>query len=202
MRGNLTRRGKNSWRLKFDLPTANGQRETRYHTFRGTKAEAQAEAAKIIASAATGQYVDASKETVSQFVERWLKDWAQSNVSGKTFERFEELVRKITKQLGDLPIQKLRPSHLQALYSALSREGLADRTRLHIHRVAHRMLGHAVQWEVLHRNPAASVDPPTVKAQEIEILTPVQVMQVLQGIRGRSIYLDCLAGSCVGHAPG
>ena len=45
MRGNLTRRGKSSWRLKFDLGTdpVTGKRLTQYETVRGTKKEAQAE---------------------------------------------------------------------------------------------------------------------------------------------------------------
>jgi hypothetical protein len=85
MRGNLTRRGKSSWRLKYDLGTdAAGNRQRRYVTLRGTKTQAQAEAAKILASLAGGMHVDPSGETVAAFVERWLKDWADDNVSNKT----------------------------------------------------------------------------------------------------------------------
>jgi hypothetical protein len=41
MKGNITRRGKNSFRLKFDAGNdANGKRKIQYHTFRGTKREA------------------------------------------------------------------------------------------------------------------------------------------------------------------
>ena len=45
MRGNITRRGKASWRLKFDLGTdpATGKRQTQFVTMRGTKKEAEAE---------------------------------------------------------------------------------------------------------------------------------------------------------------
>jgi hypothetical protein len=67
MKGNLTRRGKASWRLKFDAGTdpASGKRLTKYVTLKGTKAQAQAEAAKIIASTVTGEFVDPSQETVA-----------------------------------------------------------------------------------------------------------------------------------------
>jgi len=45
MRGHLQRRGKNSWRLKFDLGRASvGERSTTYITLKGTKAQAQAQA--------------------------------------------------------------------------------------------------------------------------------------------------------------
>jgi len=47
MKGHLQRRGKNSWRLKFDLDRdAAGIRSTRYVTVTGTKAQAQATRAR------------------------------------------------------------------------------------------------------------------------------------------------------------
>lgn len=191
MKGSITRRGKNSWRIKFDLGTdpVTGKRQTRFHTFRGTKAQAQIEAAKLIAGAATGQYVDASKETVTQFVERWLRDWAAANVSNKTFTRYEQLLRKhVCARVGNLPIQKLKAANLQSIYAGMARDGLADRTRLHVHRVVHRMLRHAAQWGVVHQNAAALADAPTVVGKEVEILTPAQVQAVLAKLRGRTLY--------------
>jgi hypothetical protein len=58
MKGHIRRRGKRSWEIKFDLGTdpATRKRLTRYHSFKGTKDEAKAEAVKIIAMATNGQY--------------------------------------------------------------------------------------------------------------------------------------------------
>jgi integrase len=189
MRGNISRRGKHSWRIKFDVPSGTtGKRETRYVTVRGSRAQAQAEAARIITSAASGTYVDPSKETV-QFVERWLRDWANANTSNKTFTRYEQLLHKhLCARVGSIPIQTLRASHLQAIYTAIAKEGLADQTRLHLHRVTHRMLGHAQQWGVVASNAAAVVDAPRVKPREIEVLTPKQVQTVLEKLRGRPLH--------------
>jgi integrase len=189
MRGSIVRRGKSSWRVKFDVGITAGKRETKYVTIRGTKAAAQAEAAKIIASTATGQFVDPSKETVTQFAERWLRDWVASNVSSKTFTRYEQLLRKhLCARVANTPIQKLRAADLQSIYAAMAREGLADQTRLHVHRVTHRMLGHAQQWGIVAANVAAVVDAPRVKAREIEVLTTAQIQAVLGTLRGRPLY--------------
>src|SRR3954463_4642183 len=144
--GNITRRGKHSWRLKFDIGRnpATGERQTRLVTVRGTKKQAQEELAKLIASTATGQYVDASKATVAQFAERWLRDWAARNTSNKTYTRYEQLLRKhVCAKIGTIRIQKLRAADLQAVYGSM--QSLSDRTRLHAHRVTHRMLRHAAQ---------------------------------------------------------
>jgi hypothetical protein len=66
-----------------------------------------------------------------------------------------------------------RASRSTRLYASM--DGVADRTRLHTHRVVHRMLRHAAQWGVVHANVASMVDAPRVKAEEIEILTAQQV---------------------------
>ena len=51
MKGNITRRGKNSFRLKFDAGIdANGKRKIQYHTFRGSKREAQDKLTELMAS--------------------------------------------------------------------------------------------------------------------------------------------------------
>jgi integrase len=115
-----------------------------------------------------------------------LRDWAAVNLSAKTFERQEELLRiHVLPKLGSVPIQKLRAVDLQSLYASLK---VADRTRLHAHRVIHRMLGHAAQWSVVHQNVATLVDAPAVKSTEIGILTAAQIQTLLQALRGRSMY--------------
>jgi integrase len=191
MKGNLTRRGKNSWRLKFDAvgrDPATGKRDIKYVTIRAaTRKQAQAEAAKILAAEVTGQFVDPSAETVADFIERWLTTWAKQNVSGKTYERYADLLRNhVTSRIGATPIQRLRAADLQAIYAAMA--GLSDRTRLHTHRVIHRMLRHAEQWGVVHQNVARRVDAPAVRATEIEVLTPPQVQAVLATLEGRTLY--------------
>src|SRR4029077_2797326 len=75
MKGNTTRRGKNSWRIKFDIEGAPGKRETRFVTVRGTKREAQVEAAKLIAAASKGEYVEPSKVAVADFVRARVDQW-------------------------------------------------------------------------------------------------------------------------------
>jgi integrase len=188
---NITKRGKNSWRIKFDVEAEPGAgRQTRFVTFRGTKAAAKIEAAKITAGIANGEYVEGSKETVAEFVTRWLRDWTKGNTSNKTYSRYEELLRlHVVPHVGTKRIQKLRAADLQSAYATLQREaGLAARTVLHVHRAVHRMLRHAAQWGVVHQNVATLVDAPSVPDTEIDILTSGEVQVVLRTLKGRPIY--------------
>jgi integrase len=190
MKGSLIRRGARSWRLKYDLPSdPAGRRVTKFVTLRGTRRQAQEEANKILAGIATGTHVDASQETVAQFVERWLRDWADHNVCHKTGTRYAQLLRgHLAARVGHLPLQKLRAADLQSVIAAMAQAGLADRTRLHMHRVTHTMLKHAAQWGAVARNIATLVDAPRVQSREVEILTPAQLQTVLETLRGRALY--------------
>ncbi len=192
MTGHVRRRGERSWELKFDAGGApgTGKRITRYSSFRGTKRDAEVELAKLVAAAANGEQVDPSKLTVSEFLDRWERDWCASNVSPKTAERYGELLRlHVRPTLGAMKLQKLRPVHLSELYGSLRRDvKLAARTIGHVHRVLHRALGHATGWDVVTQNIAARVSPPRVSHREIEILTPAQVKVILATARNRRIY--------------
>ena len=122
MRGHIRRRGERSWEVKFDLGSdpITGKRETRYASIKGTKREAQAELIRLMDAVRRGDYIVPSKVTVSEFLDRWDKDWAANNVSPKTRERFSQLItHQVQPHLGNMPIQKLRGVHLSELYGRL-----------------------------------------------------------------------------------
>lgn len=191
MSGHIRRRGKRSWEIKFDVGTdpLTGERKTKYHSFKGTRREAEIEAARLITAATTGELVDPSRITVAEFLDRWERDWLLGNVSTKTAETYRDHLKHPRRRLGTLALQKLRPVALAELYAALLREtGLAPRTVGHIHRILHRALGHAVQWNLIRNNPAEVVDPPRVPSTEIEILSAEELQALLVKLRGRTIY--------------
>ena len=70
MRGCITRRGKRSWRLKFDTGTdlLTGRRTTTYVTVRGKRADAQRELTRLLSQADTGTLVEPRKTTPSPSV--------------------------------------------------------------------------------------------------------------------------------------
>jgi integrase len=212
MSGHIRRRGERSWELKFDtgVDALTGKRLTKYHSFKGTKREAQAELVRLMETARQGIYVDPSKATLGDFLDRWERDWAAMNVSPKTSERYAELLRvHIRPHLGALPVQKLQPVHLAELYAKLLREGrpgseqaLSPRTIGHVHRVMHKVLKVAVEWGVTHRNVASVATPPKVPHAEIEILSRDQAQTVLQRLLGRPIYIVVLLALTTGMRRG
>jgi integrase len=188
--GHIRQRGERSWELKFDLgrDPRTGKRRVRYVSFKGTKRAAQLELARLISENAVGGSVDPSRVTVAEFIERWLRDWAQAHVSPKTLERYRELLRNhVCARIGQAQLQKLRAVHINELYADLLHR-LAPRTVGHVHRALHRALGHANDWDLIQKNVASLVSPPRVAATEIETLTAAKVQRVLAKLKGRAIY--------------
>jgi integrase len=216
MSGHIRRRGERSWELKFDLgiDPVTGKRITKYRAFKGTKKEAKAELVRLINKAHQGDYIDPSKTTVGEFLDRWLRDWAALNVGAKTLERYQELTSAhVQPYVGEMPIQKLQPVHLAELYAKLLRDGnkqrgqnapagLSPRTVGHVHRAIHKALKLAVEWGVVQRNAAEVARPPKVDSKELEILAADEARVLLQKLKGQPLYPIVMLGLATGMRRG
>jgi hypothetical protein len=87
--GHIQRRGRASWRIKYDITTDGGPRRTRYVTLKGTRRDAQAELTRLLHAEHTGMGTDPSAITVAEHLNAWL-DGAHG-LSGKTVERYRQL---------------------------------------------------------------------------------------------------------------
>jgi hypothetical protein len=129
MRGNITRRGKSSWRLKFDLGTdpVTGKRLTQYATVRGTKKEAEAELNRRLHQVEEGSFVERSAVSVADYARHWMSAIAPSKASAKTLERYGEIVEQhIIPRLGKVALQKLDGTMIDEFYTHLRTEGRRD----------------------------------------------------------------------------
>jgi integrase len=189
MRGSITRRGRSSWRLKFDVDTVAGQRQTRYVTVRGKRQDAERELTQLVAAAHDGTLVEPAKVTVAAYLESWLA--APHSLGRKTVERYKELARwQIVPFLGSVVLQKLRPAHIEQWHRELLAAGgkggrpLAARTVGNAHRVLHRALERAVLAEVVSRNVAHLIKPPAIKDADVVSLRAEQIQTVLEALVG------------------
>lgn len=72
----------------------------------------------------TGQYLDGGKITFAEFIDRWIEDYARTELAPKTFNRYQELLKRIIPALGHIPLQKLQPNHLLEFYANLRENGI------------------------------------------------------------------------------
>jgi integrase len=196
MRGNITRRGKSSWRLKYEAgePDASGRHQTRYVTVRGAKKEAEIELTRLLDEIRAGTSVQPNKLTLADYLQEWLGH--DTSLAPKTLERYCQLVdQQIIPHLGGVLLQKLRPAQICDWHGLLLKAGgkggrpLSARTVGHAHRVLRRGLERALRLEIVSRNVAAAFHPPKVEAAEVVILSPDEMTDVLAKIlEGHSLY--------------
>ena len=172
MQGHIRKRGKakDSWTVVMNMgyDPVTGKRRQVWRTVRGTKREAQELLVNLLHQRQTGVDAPTGRLTVGDFLERWLRDYAQPNTAPKTLRRYSEIVHiHLVPLLGDIPLSKLRPLHVQRAYAEVASKGLSAQTALHCHRVLREALKHAVRWQLLSRNPADAVEPPKVARREI-----------------------------------
>ncbi|MGF1628286.1 MAG: tyrosine recombinase XerC [Kiloniellaceae bacterium] len=186
-RGNITRRGKSSWQIKYDLPrdAQTGERRVAYRTVRGKRAAAEQELTAILGKLDRGLAVDPSKATVAEYLAEWLATTAPQRVAPKALERYHGLVRnQIAPHLGAIGLQKLRPADVDRWIKGLIAEGkLSTRSIRHAHGVLRAALNDAAAVELVERNVASLIRAPKVDRQEIEILTADQIADTLEKLR-------------------
>src|SRR5262249_7823099 len=118
MKGHIRERSPGCWAIVIDVrDPQTGKRKRRWHSFKGTKREAQVECARLLTEIKNGTSVDPSRMTVVAFLERWIERM-EGQVSPRSHERYAELCRKnLAPLLGGLMLTKLQPAHISQAYA-------------------------------------------------------------------------------------
>jgi integrase len=199
MRGHLCERSPGHWAIVIDSrDPATGKRRRKWHLFRGTKRQTQVECARLISELQRGAYLEPSKATLTQFLERWIEH-IRTQISPKSHERYAEIVRKnIVPLLGMIILSKLTALQISAAYSSAlsngrrSGGGLAPASVIYMHRLLKQSLSQAVRWQILTRNPAELVDPPKMERRTMITYDMAQTAELLEIARPRRLFIPVL----------
>ena len=150
-------KGSDRWSIILEQRDANGNRKQKWHSFRGTKKEAQAERVRLLHETNDGTYIEPSKLTVGQWIDQWIEAGApgrkKKKVGQRTLERYEELLRVHVKPtLGARPLQKLQATEIDCLYNELEGK-MAPMTLHHVHVTFNSCLSTAERKGILKSNP-------------------------------------------------
>ncbi len=204
--GGCYQRKDGRWEATITVAVVDGKPRRKSYYGR-TKAEAMAAMRAAQRERDAGLPVDVPRQTVAQFLDRWLADVVKPSVAPKTYSSYAETVRvHIKPALGHHRLPKLSPQQVQELLSAKSAAGLSPRTVGYIRTVLRIALNRAVKWGVVARNVAALTDPPRGVRTERSPLTPEQARALLaaaEGDRLEALYRVAVAlGLRLGEALG
>jgi integrase len=176
MKGHLRERSPGHWAIVIDVrDPQNGQRKRKWHSFKGTKREAQVKKAELIAALSQGSYIERSKITVAEFVQSRIDQWEAANkITARTAERYRELAKnQIAPHIGTKPVQRLSRLDLEAWHNALRNTAIAARTIGHAHRVLGKALADAERDGLITKNVCRIQRAPKVTDEEMTVVRDV-----------------------------
>ena len=149
MRGSVTKRGRGSYRLKFDVDHgAGGRRVTHYMTVRGSRRQAEEELVRQLAAVNAGINIAPNKVTVG----RYLKDYldGRHDLQPTSVQAYRDIFTRLAAPIAHIQLQKLKPVHVKQWLDGLRRHGGKNGKPLGAVsvRLAHRALSAALQAAV------------------------------------------------------
>jgi integrase len=151
--------------------------------------------------------LDPASLTVQDYLERWLNH-SRARVRPSTHEGYQALLRcHLIPVLGELPLTRLHPLHLQDLYARLLDPGgehrpLAAGTVRNLHLALSCALNQAVRWQLLPSDPARGAQPPRPRRAQPTIADPALMHTLLEQLRGHPRELPAVFAIATGMRRG
>ena len=190
MRGSVRQRGE-KWEYVVDIPPSNG-RPRQQKRKGGFDSERAAEKAlnKLLYEIDQGLVKNSGGITVEKFLERFIEDYAETNVKPKTLDSYKDTVKNLKEGLGKLKLDQLKTHDIQAFLSKLLKDKQKSNTTIrYYYNVLNIALNIGITWGLLAVNPCKGVIPPKKNETEITVLNKKEADQLLEYLNGKPLFL-------------
>jgi integrase len=181
-RGAIYHRSDGRWEAQFRLE--DGRRKCLYAT---SRREVLRQLKETRWQLDHGVPVSAHKMSLGVYLHDWL-EVTTARVRPSTIQNYELNVRRLCEQIGEVPLIRLSPDVIQAVYRRQLRSGLTPYSVLQTHRVLHRALHQATHWGLITKNPAALALPPRPRRREMTALSPDELGRLFDHTRHDRLY--------------
>ena len=195
-----TKKG-NSWQIIIELgedPTT-GERLRDYKTVRGNKKDAEAILHQKLQELSTGLVVEETKMTVKQHLEIWYENYVVPNLQPTTIDGYKvNITKHINPYIGAIPIQSLKPQHVENLYKTLLDKGLSAKSIVYVHRNLRQALQSAVTKLQLNRNVCDLVRTPKQTKFKPNVLEENEIIMLLQAVKDTRLEIPVTISTMIG----
>ncbi len=172
MRGYTAKKGNRYYAVIYEgVDPATGKERRRWYPAGTRKADAERLVTGLMKRKNDGEYRPPDRITVgSYFTDKWLPA-KRAQLRPSTYDSYRRNInRHVIPAIGRIPLQRLTPEDLDALYTALAdgrgeeQRGLAPKTIHSIHEMLHKALADAARKGSIVRNVADLADPPKLSS--------------------------------------
>ena len=199
MRGHIAKKGSRYYAVVYEGTDARtGRPRHRWHAGGRTRKEAERVLADLVKRQHDGDYRTPERITLGTYLtERWLPA-KRSQLRPSTFDSYERNVRNhVLPALGALPLQRITPEDLDALYAELLQSGkrggngLSPKTVRYVHSIIRKALSDAMRKGSVIRNVADLADPPKLSASpkaQLRVWSPAELLHFLGRADGHRLH--------------
>jgi integrase len=193
--GSVFQRPDGKWRGVLDLGWIEGKRVRRW-VCASTEREVLAKLAELRDAQRKGQNLAARTRTFGDWLDEWLAMKARQRTRLTTLRGYRWLIHDhIRPNLGNQRLDKLTPTDVRRLIEAKAASERSAQTVRLIHALIRNLLADAEREELVPRNVAKLVRPPSVHREEVRVLNTEQarrLVAVIQGDRLEALWLCAL----------
>lgn len=187
----IIKRGTDTWLVRIFLGRdENGKTRFFNETVKGKKKDAEKLETKKKRELDLGIFIEHSKITVGEYLDKWFEVSAKSRLKHRTYEDYVEYMKRYVRPaIGNKQLSKIKPLDIQAVYSQMLKKGLSPRTVRYAHAILSSALKQAVKWQILALNPASMADLPQNHRKEMKALSPNEAQRFLKAARDDKWYV-------------
>lgn len=195
--GSIRQRPDGRWeaRVTIGADPATGN-QIRRSIYGKTQKEVRQQMNEIIHNLDRGVYQAPTKIKVSAWFDDWLETYAAGKVKPLTYQSYQASIKNHVKpHIGSLELQKVRGSHIQKIYNAMTKAGLSGKTVKNVGAIMHKAFSVAVKEGIIPTNPVDAAELPKVKTREMKPLADDEIPVFLSAIDDspmRNAYALCL----------
>lgn len=194
--GSIRKRANNRWEARYTVGhDPDTEKQIRKSVYGKTKEEVVQKLRKIQYQIDSGNYIEPSKITVSDWLNTWLNTYKKGQIRVSTYNVYQDNIRlHINPHIGHFQLTKIRPEHVQKMINDIS-DNLASASVNKIKNILNNAFKQAVKNGVVHKNVIEAVVVPKLEQRTINFLNNEEqdiFIKALEGDRLRPLFLLAL----------
>lgn len=195
MRGSIQKKG-GQYYIVLDIgidPKSRRRKQKWISANTNKKKVAEAMLEEIQKRSAGGKYIEPSKLTLEQYLNKWLEGYAKHSVRSSTYDSYCWVVNKhLIPRIGHFKLEELKPLYLQEFFNSLFKTKLSATSIRYVYNILKEALTQAVKWQIIVYNPCLAVEAPRKIKYQAQVFTAEQLATLITAAQDTNVYLPIL----------
>ena len=184
----------NKYKIVITIGRKNGKKIRYAERFVGGLRQARLRENELKIQLKEGNSIQKCYLTFKELSEEYLEK-QKYKLSPKTYVTYEQRVRIVNTQIGDIKLKDLNTKILENFYfymkneyiSEKSKKNISNTTLQHYYTMINNILEQAIKWGYIKQNPNIKIDKPKRERNEIKVYTKDEVIELLEVVKNESL---------------